>query len=186
MAHPYFVAKARARFAELGGDPNNAGPLAEWAEEAKQIGDARRGVIVADDGELVAETYYCVDHPDRPKGSYVKQADARRYDLVGNETSLATAQLRRILGKKVVHVTMAEVCRGAGAHIKEVNAPLLEPVCAAADEKDGSELVLKTAIANAYSQGATPSQLHQAAGVTRQTIYRWLRESGFKIGADNE
>ena len=32
--HPYFVAKARDVLRAAGGDPESAGPLAEWAEQA--------------------------------------------------------------------------------------------------------------------------------------------------------
>ena len=40
MTHPYFTAKAQDAFSQAGGDPDKAGPLAEWAEQAKRIGGA--------------------------------------------------------------------------------------------------------------------------------------------------
>lgn len=115
MTDSYFVAKAREVFARAGGDPANAGALAEWAEEAKQIGDPKRGVIVAEDGELVAATHYVADVGIG--ASYVVKDDAARLGLFGDEVGLAAAQISRTLGKRVIHVTMPEVTRGAGVHV---------------------------------------------------------------------
>lgn len=114
MTDSYFVAKAREVFARAGGDPANAGALAEWAEEAKQIGDPKRGVIVAEDGELVAATHYVADVGIG--ASYVVKDDAARLGLFGDEVGLAAAQISRTLGKRVIHVTMPEVtavCRSS-------------------------------------------------------------------------
>lgn len=111
MTDSYFVAKAREVFSRAGGDPANAGALAEWAEEAKQIGDPKRGIIVAEDGELVAATHYVADVGIG--ASYVVKDDAARLGLFGDEVGLAAAQISRTLGKRVIHVTMPEVTRGA-------------------------------------------------------------------------
>lgn len=185
MTHSYFVAKARARLAAAGGDPDNAGPLAEWAESAKSIGDARRGVIVADNGELIAETLYHRGGPGRPNASYVVEADAKRWGLHADETELATGELQRITGRRLVHVTMSEVCRGAGKHVPEANSGAPDPLARvkqAATEREVAEASLRVAIADSYTAGATPTDLARAAGVTRQTIYRWLAAEGFKVG----
>ena len=56
--HPYFVAKARGVLRAAGGDPEAAGPLAEWAEQAHAVGDARVGVLVAEDGQIVGDIGY--------------------------------------------------------------------------------------------------------------------------------
>lgn len=57
MSRKYFRAQADDMFAQAGGDPANAGPLAAWAENTRLHRDWQRlGVIVAYDGTLVAET----------------------------------------------------------------------------------------------------------------------------------
>lgn len=184
MTHAYFVAKARARLAQAGGDPDHAGPLAEWAGEAKRIGDARRGVIVAEDGELIAETLYHPPTAGSPGATYVRPDDTERYDLSPNEVGMAMGQLHQITGKRLIHVTMPEVCRGAGKHVPEVTGPSisLDPLAAvglARVKSAAAAGALRVAVADAYTRGSTPTELAAAVGVTRQTIYRWLAEAGF-------
>ena len=189
--HPYFVAKARQRMAAAGGDPANAGPLAEWARDAKRIGDARRGVIVAEDGELVAATMYHPGTNSRPGVSYVEKADVQRWGLNHDETGLATAELERVTGRRLVHVTMPEVCRGAGKFIQQVadgshTPDPLAPVKRAAARSADAAQAVRQAVADAYTWGATPTELGRAAGVNRVTIYRWLKEAGFTMGSGDE
>lgn len=184
MTHPYFVDKARARLAEAGGDPDNAGPLAAWAEEAKRINDARRGVIVAEDGELIAGTRYHPSTPSQPGASYVDREDSARYHLSGNETGLAVAQLSRITGKRLIHVTMPEVCRGAGKFVPTVGAPPkdLDAVTRAVAKSKAAEKSARHVVAAAYTAGANVTQIAIAGDVTRQTVYRWLKIEGFRFG----
>lgn len=58
MTHPYFVAKAREIFARAGGDPEKSSALAAWAEDARARMDSKHGVLVAEDGTLVARTVW--------------------------------------------------------------------------------------------------------------------------------
>lgn len=118
MTHPYFTAKARECFSQAGGDPDNAGALATWAEEAKQIGDSRRGVIVAEDGELLAETRHYPATMSTPGVTYITKADAQRYGLIVEEVGMAAA-LSHITGRRTIHVTMSQVCTGAGRFVRE-------------------------------------------------------------------
>lgn len=172
--HPYFVAKAREVFSRAGGDADKAGPLAEWAEEAKQIGDPGRGVIVAEDGQLVAATRHVAGIGIG--ASYVVKEDAERLGLFGNEVGLATAQLHRILGKRVIHVTMPEVTRGAGAHVSDLAEPL-ESVRRAARESRQAAEALEATVRAAHDAGVSPTELAKAADVARTTIYRWIKEA---------
>jgi hypothetical protein len=188
MTHTYFTDQARARIARAGGDPDTAGPLAVWAEEAKRIGDPRRGVIVAEDGELVAETYHH-GGGHRVGASYVVKADAKRWGLDVEETGLATAALERIAGRRMLHVTMAEVCRGAGSSVPTVQGGRPAPLQGVVDAAAGVEVAtraLRVAVADAYTAGAKIAPLCRAADVSRQTIYRWLREAGFTFAADGD
>lgn len=112
--HPYFTKQARARLRQAGGDPTRSDALAAWAEQARQINDPDRGVIVAETGELVAQTRYY-----REEGTYVAREDAARYGLDVNEVGLAIEALARITGQRLVHVKMSEVCTGASQFIPE-------------------------------------------------------------------
>lgn len=183
MTHQYFIAKARARFYELGGDPDNSGPLAEWAEEAKRLDDPARGVIVAEDGELIAQTRYHHGGAGRPGAVYVTEADAQRWGLHATECDLAKGQLAALTGKRVVHVTMPEVCHGAGQFVPEVPSGPPDPlakVTRAAAKRAETEDALRQAVRDAYSLGANPTDLARAADVSRPTIYRWLAAAGFQ------
>ena len=171
--HPYFTAKAQDAFSRAGGDPDKAGPLAEWAEQAKRIGDPKRGVIVAEDGQLVAATRYVTD--PGISAWYVAKEDADRLQLFGNEIGLATAQLHRILGKRVIHVTMPEVTRGAGLRAQEPDP--LTAVRRAAEESQAADAALRKAALEAHAAGQSPRQIAEVAGVAHTTIYRWIKDS---------
>ena len=172
MTHPYFTAKAQDAFSRAGGDPDKAGPLAEWAEQAKRIGDPKRGVIVAEDGQLVAATRYVTD--PGISAWYVAKEDADRLQLFGNEIGLATAQLHRILGKRVIHVTMPEVTRGAGLRAQEPDP--LTAVRRAAEESQAADAALRKAALEAHAAGQSPRQIAEVAGVAHTTIYRWIKD----------
>ena len=169
---PYFVAKAREVFSRAGGDPDRAGQLAVWAEEAKQIGDPKRGVIVAEDGELVAATHYVADVGIG--ASYVVKDDSARLGLFGDEVGLAAAQISRKLGKRVIHVTMAEVTRGAGAHVPDLADPL-DAARRAAQEAATADEALRQAVIEAHAAGASPRQIGDAIGVSHTTVHRWIK-----------
>lgn len=174
MTESYFVAKAREVFSRAGGDPAKAGALAEWAEEAKKIGDPKRGVIVAEDGSLVAATRYVADIGIG--ASYVVKEDADRLGLFGNEVGLATAQIGRKLGQRVIHVTMAEVTRGAGAHVSDLADPLDAARRAARDVAAADE-ALRQAVIDAHTAGASPRQIGDAIGVSHTTVHRWIKQA---------
>lgn len=172
MTDGYFTAMAREVFSRAGGDPDNAGPLAEWAEEAKRIGDPKRGVIVAEDGQLVAATRYVAD--PGISAWYVAKEDSAQLGLFGNEVGLATAQLHRILGKRVIHVTMPEVTRGTGVRVQEPDP--LAAVRQAAEESQAADAALRKAALEAHTAGQSPRHIADAAGVAHTTIYRWIKE----------
>lgn len=103
--HPYYAEKARDVFGRAGGDPDNAGPLAEWAEQARALGDrAPHGVLVAEDGEILGETVRTRGHAS---AVYVDDAGSQRWGLFGNEVGLARGQIARRLGGPVVHIPLS-------------------------------------------------------------------------------
>lgn len=113
MTHPYFVAKAAAVFLDAGLDPAASAQLAAWAEEHRTA-EGVHGVIVAVDGEIMAETFSA--HPD--PGVYVDKAGVERWQLGANVVDLATAAIKRQSGKDVMHVRRQAVCRGAAKFIR--------------------------------------------------------------------
>ncbi len=124
--HPYFVTKARAWMISAGGDPAKAGELARWAQIAWYAartatgapdhthGFRYRGVIIAEDGTLLAETRRC----GRSRGlqaDYVDLGDLKR--LTGTDggphvVDMALGRIRRAVGQPVAHVRFSEVCEG--------------------------------------------------------------------------
>jgi hypothetical protein len=111
----YFTDKARDMFSRAGGDPDLSGELADWAE-ANAGGDSRLGVIVSEDGRILAETRHVPAIASTPGATYVTAvtdvicADTER--VVDREVGLALAALRRITGGGTIHVTYWDVCRG--------------------------------------------------------------------------
>ncbi|MEA5054164.1 MAG: hypothetical protein VB093_12080 [Propionicimonas sp.] len=120
MSHDYYLAQAEDAFAAAGGDVDNAGQLAAWAEAARSRPDMMRlGVIVAADGQLIAETIrlhvtvaisavyvnrLLVDLPDPS-------------DVRGTILDLAVGSIRRQLGQPVIHVPAWQVCTGAARRL---------------------------------------------------------------------
>lgn len=111
MTHPYFADKAREAFRTAGGDPDHADALAQWAEDAHDIGDPDRGVLVAEDGTLLANTRYS---RGRVGATYVEDDDLTKHDLAHREVGMALHALQRQTGQRVMHVKMSSVCRGQG------------------------------------------------------------------------
>ena len=113
---PYFTAKARAVFAEAGGNPDNSGKLAQWAQAAREIGDMNRGVIVAEDGTIIAETKHLGGWA---AAHYVTELHGD-WDLGHhNEVGMAMSALRKHVGP-TIHVRYWKVCTGSSAAIPEV------------------------------------------------------------------
>ena len=109
--HPYFTAKARAVFTAAGGDPDHSRPLAAWAQQARETDDPRLGVIVAETGEILAETRRTTGGV---AAAYVRAVtDPADRDLVGLVADLATSALGR-RHSPAIHVRYSQVCQGAG------------------------------------------------------------------------
>jgi hypothetical protein len=119
----YFTDKARAVFIRAKGDPENAGPLAEWAEAEWAAGYNRQGVIVAEDGTLLAETRHTPATASTPGATYVTRllVDLPPHEAatIGSlEVGLATGALQRSTGQHAIHVKHWEVCTGSGQHAR--------------------------------------------------------------------
>ncbi|NLI84422.1 MAG: hypothetical protein GX440_03275 [Propionibacterium sp.] len=126
MSSTYFEAQARDVFMAAGGDPANSRPLATWAENARANRDWRRlGVIVSQDGRLIAETIrlnvlvgvtvvyvtdVLIDLPDPD-------------DIDGTILDLAVASIRRQLGAPVIHVPAWQVCTGRSRGVISAGVP---------------------------------------------------------------
>lgn len=119
---PYFLHRAKEAFkyhqsTRLGHmhEPLNADPrpLAYWAQQ--KFGEHQgRGVIVAIDGELIAETFIAGDVEISVWG--VEPADMRKYGLIidSNRVDMALGTLGREVGKELFHVPGWMVCQGPG------------------------------------------------------------------------
>ena len=118
----YFTAKAREVFARAGGDPNNSVALADWAREALAQGDSHRGVIVARDGRVVAETRRTPSTAYACGGTYIMSVGdgIDPTEILCWEVGLALEALRRRVGQDVLHVRYWEVCQGAGQFVRPV------------------------------------------------------------------
>jgi hypothetical protein len=119
VTSPYFVAKAREIFDRAGGDPDRSGPLAEWAQAAVDD-NPRRGVILAEDGRILAATLYTPGGPGAVGATYViAVSDGLPTDrILDMEVGLAEGALRKATGQAVIHVRHSQVCRGASCFIR--------------------------------------------------------------------
>lgn len=120
MSHKYFRAQADDMFAQAGGDPANAGPLAAWAETTRLHRDWQRlGVIVAYDGTLVAETIRLNVLPG-VSVTYVVELLVELpnpSDVDGTILDLACGVIRNQVGQPVIHVPAWQVCTGAARRV---------------------------------------------------------------------
>ena len=126
MSSTYFEAQARDVFMAAGGDPANSRPLATWAEDARANRDWRRlGVVVAQDGRLIAETIrlnvlagvsvvYVTD---------VLVGVPDPADIDGTILDLACGAIRQQIGQPVIHVPAWQVCTGAARGVVCAGVP---------------------------------------------------------------
>nr|WP_300145453.1 hypothetical protein [Propionicimonas sp.] len=126
MSSEYFAAQAADVFMAAGGDPANSKPLAAWAEDARANRDWRRlGVVVAQDGRLIAETIrlnvlagvtvtyvtdVLVDLPDPD-------------DIDGTILDLACGAIRQQIAMPVIHVPAWQVCSGRSRGVVSAGVP---------------------------------------------------------------
>lgn len=118
MTHPCFTTRARELLARAGGDPDQCAALAAWAEDAHARQDARRGVLVAHDGTLVATT---IEVPSRVvTGTYY--IEKVLIDLPPFERSiiqrlivgLALGKLQSAAGQTLIEVRYWDACTDLG------------------------------------------------------------------------
>ena len=120
MTHPYFVAKARDFMRRAGAAPDvDITGIARWAQIAYLASQAghprvrRRGIIVGEDGSVLAETRLSgkgpgphVFHVDRPDLKRITGHDGPSY------LGLATGAIHQATGLRVVHATFSDLCEG--------------------------------------------------------------------------
>lgn len=126
----YFIAKAREVFHRAGGNPENSAALAAWAEGARAREDSKHGVLVAEDGTIVARTVWA--QHDGAATYFIEDLLVDLGDAVRRQVGLTPTRssgyrvndvipgLRRVLGLAIIEVRYWDVCTGAGAHIQEV------------------------------------------------------------------
>lgn len=170
---PYYLAKARDMLRRAGGDPDVAGPLAEWAERHRDD-ETVQGVVVAEDGTLVAETIRAREGNGRPGATYIAGADIERYHLTHHVLDMALPDLRRAAGQQVIHVTRSEVCRGAARHIDGGEMAAVEVTTrartAAVDGATIADEAWRESIRTATAAGHSLAEVAAAAGVTRARV----------------
>ena len=110
--HPYILGKARYALHSYGLNPDDAGPLAEWAQRAFDEKAERTGVIITRDGQIVAHTHLVTGHVS---AWYVTREDAKRLGLSVEEVGHAVHALKRILGQDCGMISYYEVCHGRRA-----------------------------------------------------------------------
>jgi hypothetical protein len=118
MTTDYFDRKAREVLTRAGGtgNPDAFGPLATWARHAALVArDPLRGVIVGQDGTVLAQTRHVPATIATPGTTYVRTCYADP-SLAGLEVGLVCASLRRLTGQGVIHVRYSEVCTGPVWH----------------------------------------------------------------------
>ena len=119
MTHPYFVAKARDFMRRAGAAPDvDITGIARWAQIAYLANQAgysrarRRGIIIGQDGSVLAETRRVgrrrglVRHADRPDLKRITGQDGP------TEVGLAMGAIRRATGLPVVHADYSDLCEG--------------------------------------------------------------------------
>lgn len=113
--HPYYRQKARAWMRRAGARPQDAGDLARWAQNAALVGDPGRGIIVAQDGTLVAETFRCyglipTDYADLDAMARIIGTPK---SFIANQADMAVHELARAIGQPCARATYSDLCRGA-------------------------------------------------------------------------
>ena len=108
-----FELNARELLARAGGDPANAGPLAQWGRTLRREcpgNRADRGVIVAEDGTLIAETRRRGWKGGHGAAQYVSaRLDGGNTEVVNVEYGLAQGRINQEVGTNTIHVTYWEV-----------------------------------------------------------------------------
>lgn len=111
--HPYFTDKAREAFRRAGGDPDVSAEIAAWAQDARQRGAERDGIIVDQQGTIHAITR----HTTSTTGAgarYIREAVSPAVmEQIGTVVDMGMAAMHRQAGP-VIHLGYVELCTGAG------------------------------------------------------------------------
>lgn len=110
----YFTAKATEALKSHGMGDADVHALAEWAEKAKaeaaEDEAARlRGVVIAEDGSIVAETIRKTSTWTKPGATYIRPGAPIAGGVVAD---LALGEIRRKTGQQVAVITFHDVCEG--------------------------------------------------------------------------
>ena len=173
MTGQYFLDRASEYLTNAGAPLAPAEPLAAWAERARELGDMKVGVLVAQDGRLLAHTRYTGGGVRRPGVSYVTEAiDPVAEEEVTREVGLAGSRLRRVTGLGVVHVSYSDVCTGRGRLALERTAQQWRE---AREAERARKAELDDAIrVAAAAEGMTEVEIAEATGANRTTVRRAL------------
>lgn len=114
----YFVDRARVVLARASASPDaDPAELARWAEDAKGRNQRTGGVLVTQDGRIVAEWHQRRATATDPGGAWVAPEDMRR--IVGGASwvtalDFAQVQIGRGLGEPVAALRASELTSGRG------------------------------------------------------------------------
>lgn len=106
--------RAAEIFTEAGGDPANAADLEHWARAQRDEGDPiRAGVLVTQDGRLIAETRRIgpLSGPGVTAYYVIQPMIDGAEELKELESGLAAGRAQRLAGQPVVHLKASEVCQ---------------------------------------------------------------------------
>lgn len=174
--HPYFMARAT----KLLPDGANPVPLATWAQEARERDERTIGVLVADDGRIIAHTRYPGSGPYR-----VHFDEARAMGTMHTAVDMVFGAARRYAGMNVQHITASQASKGPGlpkrwaeADIPRLTERLLdkhEKVTAAEAALCDARAAERDAAKALHQAGVSKYKIAQMLGISQPTAARLVQ-----------
>ena len=175
---PYFKTKAQLALHKAGANTDNWEPLATWAQQARKndpqpdpdrVRDfVPQGVIITQNGDIVAQTFRSLGTTMSPGGTYVDR-DTCTVDFEGgNELGLARSAIAHELGERLVHIKYSDVACGDGdwAYREAVRLGLETPMVTGDDVKY-----------RRLALGLSQPELAAILDVKQQTISNYERDA---------
>ena len=166
MTNPQLLKKAEKALAKVSASTDNAGLLADWAEEASRRDTLPAGVIITRDGTIIAETWRDPGTNWAPGATYVDKGTLPEGITLrgGNEIGSALSQIRAHLGEPVVHMSYWEVGTGKPSPKVASDLKLRRQVLGLSQNELANLLDVKRVTLSTWEQGTrTPP-----AGVSRE------------------
>jgi hypothetical protein len=179
----YFHDKAKAAFTAAGGNADLAAELADWAEQNVR-NDSYLGVIVGEDGAILAETM----HYPQVGATYVigvEDYEHHAHVALNREVGLALNALLRATGKGAVHIRHWQVCRGASVPVPTerycagCRAYYMQPHNESDPHKHAEHF---TVLATEVASGVRMRVLSGETAVVRTVIHRYTEPTRRWVG----